>query len=162
MTAGESGFDGRTRPAQLSLAGTGPSQSPATAFQGDTSKAREGREVQAASGAWPPDSVVTRAFNRTSETAEKILGSLGYTNLPPIEDPTERLTQRSNLITEALTKNPGLISQISPRDKRKFIRQVKFLERLAPRLPPPQQDAIKAAGGAVQAMSGQWPPDGNK
>jgi len=157
-TTGESGFDGRlqqggrpqladTRP-QLSLPGSAGSADGASATQ-ETSSA-------------PPLDRVHKIFDQTSKTLEGILKSLGYNDLPEIEDSTARMQQRSDYLGSLLTATPELADQISTGHKMQLYSLSKLMDGWTG-LPAAEVKAIGSVHDTtLMACAGWQPPPGER
>lgn len=115
--SGASGFDASTRP-------SGPKITLPTA-PGAPEAVKGGKPGTAdgASAANAPSTVgavkggaIDAIFNKGSAAYENILSSLGFKDLPQIDDPTARLQQRSDYLGKVLTDDPTLKDKISQAD----------------------------------------------
>jgi len=145
-STGASGFDpsARTTGPRISLPATGaPQPTAGTSAVGATS-----------------GHTVAGLFNKGSSSFEKILGSLGHKDLPPIEDPTARLQQRSDYLGSLLQADPSLKNQISKRDLFQAMRISKAFSdpTFYGSLDPAQKQAVDSYQNTMSMMCAEWPP----
>lgn len=161
---GASGFDGRpqlagkpqladSRP-QLSLPGSPDSPSLLPGGRPGGAEAASGTQ---ATGAVPPPDAVHKVFDHASKVMESMLSSLGYKDLPAIEDSTERMKQRSDFLGGLLTATPELADQISTSDKAQLWGLSQLMNKWAPSLPEVEQVAIQSVDHTMRALGWQPP-----
>jgi hypothetical protein len=111
-----------------------------------------------------PQPVLDRLFNRGSSTYEGILKSLGVENLPQIDDPAQRVINRSTVLGDLLKSDPSLVGKISKRDLRKVQALDRIYARVQGSVSGINQIAVNAFRETAALMRGigDWPPPGGR
>jgi hypothetical protein len=107
-----------------------------------------------------------RLFDHGSKIYEGILKTLGATNLPQIDDPAAKFTDRSKTLATLLQNDPSLGNLITPQQ----FAQVQALDRMLAAVQPYVDGANKIAvdegrGTAKTVLAfagGEWPPPGGR
>lgn len=163
-TGGESGFDGgaRTRGGGgFQVAGGLPSLNPSA--QPQTGSRFGGVTGSRATGGVGEisDRRLDALFNRASKTYEHILTKLGAT-FSQVDDPTQRLNDRSTQLGNLLTANPQLKDQISTGDKRRVSNLSRMFLAIQPQLSGDRLNSANAFLGTAAMFCAEWPPPPRK